>query len=186
MKQLSLLFIATILIASCSKNNLKSEFNCKNSSQFSELKQYRDILKKFKIKLPSAWKTSLYYDDYSSEVFSADTTKGPANSYILQVSWKQGEITLDDNFYSNLIDTLKIKQHFKTIKTGIIKFKENESLWNLSEGNELGYTIHLLQVYVKTEIDEYLVLTTKIYGNTNIDERLCESIDLFNNIEILN
>ena len=49
-----------------------------------------------------------------------------------------------------------------------------------------GYPYHYLQVYIKTEIDEYFTFTTKVYGSDNIEERLCESIALFDQIEIIN
>ena len=47
--------IITILLVlgltSCGKNDLRSEFNCNSTKNFGKTKEYRDILKKFKISL---------------------------------------------------------------------------------------------------------------------------------------
>lgn len=184
MTRITFIFLLIVFI-SCEKNNLSKEFNCRNNTEYSDLKQYRDVLKKFKIDLPTDWKTNLYYDDFSSEIFSADTTKSLTNSFIVEISWRQGELVLDDNFSKSLSDSLQLKENLKTVKSGSIEFKENPGYWNLSKGRQSGYTYNFLQLYVKTELDEYVMLTTKIYGDQYIDNRLCESITLLDEIVFL-
>ena len=164
---------------------LKKEFKCENSSNFSELKEYKDFLKNFKIKIPNHWKTNLYYDEYSSEVFSADTTKQLTETYILDISWKQGELKLDNSFSNSLTDSLKVKQQLIVVKDGFGKFKNKPSYFSLSQGQHSGYPYQYLQVFIKTNIDEYITLTSKIYGDSNIDERLCHSVELFDGIQLI-
>lgn len=186
MKKLIYLIMSTSLLLSCAKNDLKKEFNCKGKIEMSDVKQYRDILKKFKIDLPKNWKTNLYYDEFSSELFAADTTRGLTNSYILDISWRQGELNIDKAFEKALNDSLQLKENLKTARSGNITFKKFPAFWNLSSGEKSGYPYNFLQVFVKTEIDEYIVMTSKVYGNENVNERLCESVDIFENLNILN
>ncbi|MCB0486621.1 MAG: hypothetical protein R2821_06265 [Flavobacteriaceae bacterium] len=184
MKKLLFPLIIAFLAVSCSNNNLKKQFDCNKKHEFTELKEYNDFLKHFKVELPNHWKTNLYYDDYSSEIFSADTTKGLSNSYILDIAWRQGELTIDDSFSDSLKDSLQLKEQLQTVKSGQTVFKKLPGFWNLSKGEKSGYTYNYLQVFVKTKPDEYITLTTKVYGDENVDERLCESISLFENLEI--
>ena len=82
------------------------EFDCGSNTNNYELKEYQDIFKKYKIKLPKSWKTQLYYDEFQSQIFSADTTKSLADTYILDISWHQGELNLDESFAQRVKDTL--------------------------------------------------------------------------------
>jgi len=171
-----------ISFISCQKNDLKKEFNCKSTTAFSDTKEIRDILKKFKIKFPRSWKTQLYYDEFQSEIYSADTTKSLTEAYILDISWHQGELNLNDTFDQSVKDTLAIKENLSPVRSDFIKFKERPSYWNLSKGKNGNHTYHFLQVYVKTEVDEYFTFTTKVYGDENVDSRLCEAIQLSDGI----
>ncbi|MCF6348816.1 MAG: hypothetical protein L3J20_11035 [Flavobacteriaceae bacterium] len=181
MKKILLLLLAISFI-SCQKNDLKSEFNCKSSTSFSDTKEIRDVMKKFKIKFPSNWKTQLYYDEFQSEIYSADTTKSLTDTYILDISWHQGELNLNEAFDQSVKDTLAKKEKLSPVKTKFIKFKEKPSYFNLSKGKSGNHTYHFLQVYVKTEVDEYFTFTTKVYGDENVDGRLCEAIQLSDEI----
>ena len=101
------------------------------------------------------------------------------------MAWHQGELTLDDALAKTIKDTLHIKEQMTTVKSGFGKFKKKSSYWNLSQGKESGRLYTFLQVYLKTEVDEYFLLTTKLYGSTNVDSRLCESIALFDEMKII-
>lgn len=180
-KKIALLIIVTSLIT-CQKNDLKNDFNCKTSTSNSELKEYRDILKKFKIKIPTSWKTSLYYDEYQSKVYTADTTKSLTDTYILDIAWHQGELNLNEAFAQTVKDTLLIKEQLNVVKSKFSKFQNKPCYWTLSEGNTAKYAYSNLQVYIKTEVDEYFTVTTKVYGDKNVDERLCKAIELSSNI----
>jgi len=183
-KNLIILLIAITSI-SCQSNILDKEFNCEKSTNLSELKEHKDFLKNFKINVPNSWKTNLYYDDYSSEIQSADTTKQLTKSYLLNISWNQGELNLDDTFANSINDSLRINEHLKVVKSGFGNFKSKSSYYNLSAGQHSGYPYQYLQVFIKTDVDEYIRLSSKIYGKDNADERLCESIEVFNSIQFL-
>ena len=180
-----ILLILTFSVISCQKNELSDEFNCKTTSEFSEVKEIRDVLKKFKITLPTKWKTQLYYDDFQSEIYSADTTKSLKETYILDISWHQGELNLDEFFDQTVRDTLAIKEGLSLVKSNFGKFHQKPCYWNLSKGKNGEFTYHFFQVYIKTEVDEYFTLTTKLYGDENVEERLCSSIQLTDKIKFI-
>lgn len=182
MKKILFLLITSIFFISCQKNDLLNDFNCKSTASFTDTKEVRDILKKFKMKFPSTWKTQLYYDEFQSEIYSADTTKSLTDSYILDVSWHQGELNLNKSFDQTVKDTLAIKEKLSPVKSNFIKFKGKPGYWNLAKGKNGNLSYHFLQVYVKTEVDEYFTFTTKVYGDTNVDQRLCEAIQLSDKI----
>ena len=184
MKKILLLLFALSLIG-CQKNDLKKEFKCKSNTEFSDTKEVRDVLKKFKLTLPSNWKTQLYYDDFQSEIISADTTKSLKETYILDISWHQGELELNEFFDQTVKDTLAIKEGLSLVKSNFSEFHKKPCYWNLSIGKSGEFTYHFFQVYVKTEVDEYYTFTTKIYGDENIDERLCSSIQLTEKIKFI-
>ena len=180
--------IAVLLVISafsCQKNDIESELGCGAAPKLGETKEIRDILKKFKLVVPKDWSTQLYYDEFKSQIFAADTVKSLTETYILDVAWHQGELTLDEALAKNVKDTLYSKEQMTTVKSGFGKFKKKSSYWNLSQGKESGRLYTFLQVYLKTEVDEYFLLTTKLYGNTNVDSRLCESIALFDKMKII-
>lgn len=184
MKKLIILTLAIGFI-SCQNNSLKKEFNCETNAEFSELKEYRDFLKNFRIQVPKNWKTTLYYDEYSSEIYSADTTKQLTDTYVLEISWKQGELNIDKGFANKINDTLQLKEHLKMTQSGFGKFKEKPMYFNLSEGTRSGISYKYLQVYLKTNIDEYITLTSKIFGDKLVEERLCESVELFDGLKFI-
>ena len=184
MKKIALLLL-TISVLNCQKNDIESELGCGSTPKLGETKETRDILKKFKLVVPEYWSTQLYYDDFKSQIYAADTSKQLTETYILDVAWHQGELTLDDVLAKKVRDTLYIREQMTTIKSGFGKFKKKPSHWNLSQGKESGRLYTFLQLYLKTEPDEYFLLTTKLYGHENVNARLCESLALFDKIKII-
>ncbi|MBJ2172731.1 hypothetical protein JBL43_00685 [Aureibaculum sp. A20] len=184
MKKLIIIVLAIGLV-SCQSNSLRKEFNCNAGIENSEMKEYRDFLKHFKIEIPKSWQTSLYYDEYSSDIYTGDTSKQFTDSYVVEISWKQGELNLDESFAKKINDTLQFRDQLKMIKSGFGEFKEKPMYFNLSEGVRSGLNHKFLQVYLKTNIDEYITLTSKVYGDSLADERICKSIDLFDNLELI-
>ena len=176
MKKLIIIIIVTSSLLSCQQNDLITEFDCTSSINMSNSKEMQDILKKFKISVPKTWKTQLYYDEFKSQIYSADTTKSLTETYVLDIAWHQGELNLNEFFEQKVIDTLAIKEQLTTYKSKFGKFHGKDAYWNLSEGIDSGYPYNHLELYIKSDIDEYFTITTKIYGQENIDTRLCESI----------
>jgi len=122
-----------ISLISCQKNTIEKELGCGATPKFGETKEIRDILKKFKLIVPANWETQLYYDDFKSQIYAADTTKQLSETYILDVAWHQGELTLDDALARSVSDTLSIKEQMTTVKSGFSEFKKKPSYWNLSQ-----------------------------------------------------
>ena len=184
MKKIIVLLL-TISFFSCQKNDLKKEFNCTSTTSFSDMKEIRDVMKKFIIKFPKSWNTKLYYDEFQSEIYSADTTKSLTNAYTLDISWHQGELNLNKAFDQTVKDTLAIKEKLSAVKSNFITFNEKPGYWNLAKGKIGKHNYHFLQVYVKTEADEYFTFTTKVYGDENVDSRFCEAITLIDGIQFI-
>ena len=185
MKHFSILIITFLFFSSCQKNNLKEPFECDTTSHFTNTKEFKDVLNKFKISVPKYWKTQLYYDEYQSDLYSADTTKQLSETYLIDITWHQGELNFDEEFKKNISKDLKNKGLLKMVKSGFIEFKKHDSYYNLSVGKSADLTYHYLQVYSKYKPDEYYTFTSKIYGDQYINERVCSSINLFNNIKFI-
>ncbi len=177
-----LILLLGIIFISCGKSDLKEEFQCEVSAP-SNTKTYHDILKHFSIEIPKDWKTILYYDEYVSNIYSADTAKPLTKTYIVDITWNRGELLFDKAFEENLKIGLD-SSNMKITKSGFIKFQKYPAYFNISEGKYQEYDFHQLDIYVKTAPDEYFSFISKIYGNKRIDERICESIALFEDIKI--
>ncbi len=183
MNKIIILFLTIILSFnfSCKKNDVKEAFQCKSNTNFSNTKTYEDVLKHFKIDIPKSWKTNLYYDEFESELYSADTTKQLSETYIIDISWRQGELHFDDEFEKKVNNNLS-KEKLKTINSGYGKFKKLPMFYNYSKGVNLKFDYHYVQIYVKFKTDEYYMFTTKFYGDKFIEERICSSLSLFEKI----
>jgi len=183
MKRVIIITITIFSLISCQRNDLIKEFDCTSSVNMGESKEMRDILKKFKIIVPKSWKTQLYYDEFKSQIYSADTTKNLTETYVLDIAWHQGELKLNEFFEQKVIDTLAINEQLTTYKSKFGKFHGKDAYWNLSEGIDSGFPYNHLELYIKTDFDEYFTITTKIYGQDNINTRLCESILIVDKIK---
>ncbi|MCK5678260.1 MAG: hypothetical protein KAH72_07265, partial [Flavobacteriaceae bacterium] len=98
MKQFFIILILFLTLISCQKEDLTEVFNCKGTTNFSKTKEYTDVLKHFKINIPKSWNTELYYDEFQSELYSADTTKRLTETYIVDITWHQGELVFNNDF----------------------------------------------------------------------------------------
>jgi len=185
MKHFLLLFLITFTLISCEKNDVADAFDCNSSIHFSETKEMNDVLKKFKIDIPIDWNSKLYYDEYKSVLYSADTTKNLSETYIVEITWHQGELELNEDLDQKVQEAIDTKEELQTLRSGFGKFKKFPAYYNLANGKSMDFEYFYLQVYLQTKPDEYFTLTTKIYGNEFVDERICASIAVFNEIKFL-
>lgn len=185
MKQFFIILILFLTLISCQKEDLTEAFNCKGTTNFSKTKEYTDVLKHFKINIPKSWNTELYYDEFQSELYSADTTKRLTETYIVDITWHQGELVFNNDFEQKVLQVLKSKEQLKVVKSGYGIFKKLSSYYILSQGKNSNQDYHFLQIFIKYKTDEYYTLTTKIYGNEFIEERICTSISLFKDITFI-
>jgi hypothetical protein len=181
LKLMLLLFILITTISCHKKSSLEKEFNCSNSIDLSNSKEYRDIKKNYKISIPIQWKTKLYFDEYQSDIFTADTIKQLSDSYIIDTSWKMGELNFDEGFISKI----NSQTDLEVVNSKLLTFLGHPTYWSLSEGKKGKLEYHIFNLYIKTSFDSYLLASAQIYGNQNIEKRLCESISIFNTIKIL-
>lgn len=179
------LIVILITITSCSKkNNLKHQFNCKTIN-FSNIEEIIDMNKQFKLKVPKHWNTRLYFDNNQTQIYSADTTKQLSQTYILDISFNNGELILNEAFKDTIIKNLTQKEQLKNLQFQFDQFKEKPSLWLFSKGKNNNLTYHYFQLFVLNSPTNYYEITTKIYGDKLIEERLCESISFMDEIEFL-
>ena len=179
-----LLFFLLFSITSCSnKLELEKRFDC-NSQSLSNTKQFTDFKKNYKITIPKHWKTSLYYNTFQSEIFTADTTKQLTETYILDTSHNLGKLNFDDRFIKK-IDSVLTSEKLVFVASGEELFNKKPSFWYLSKGNQQGFTYHQLDFYTKLSENTYFSTTTKVYGDKNINERFCESISIQKTVNFL-
>jgi hypothetical protein len=179
MKYLFSLLGLIIILSSCKKNDVRSAIDCTTITNFSETKEISGFLKHFKLEVPKSWKSELYYDETQSRFYSADTSKQLTDTYIIDVTWHQGEIELNENFERIIENDLKQNEHLTPFKGDFGYFKDLPCYYNLAKGKSSGFTYHYLQIYLKSNVDEYYHLTTKVYGDVFVEERICESLSLF-------
>ena len=180
-----ILFCMTLALLSCGKTTVEKELGCGSTPKLGKTKEVRDILKKFKVVVPENWETQLYYDEFKSQIYAADTTKQLSETYILDIAWHQGELKLNEALAKSVTDTLNLREQMTTVKSGFGEFKKKQSYWNLSQGKKSDRLYTFIQMYLKTDEDEYFLMTTKLYGKIDVDARLCESLALFKKVKIL-
>jgi len=183
MKYFIPLIVFSFMMISCKNNDLLDTFDCNTSSHFTDSKKYHDVLKKFKVSIPKHWKTELYFDEYQSEIYSADTTKQLSESYIIDLAWHQGELVFDEDFEQKILENLTQIEHLETVVSGYSTFVKHKIYYNLSVGKNTDITYHYLQIYMQYREDTYYIFNSKIYGNEFVNERVCASISLFQGIQ---
>jgi hypothetical protein len=177
-------FIATIVFFSCSeKSELTAAFNC-NVSNKDAKKTITDFRRNFEINIPTHWKTELFYNQSSSEIYSADTTKQLTNTYILDVSHQLGEINFDNHFIKKNDSVLKSKKLFK-IKSNTLTFKQYPAFYYITQGTNKRFVVNRLNLLVKTSEHEYIAAYCEVYGNEQIEERFCDGISILNTLKLL-
>ena len=185
MKYFFTLIVLAASLTGCKKNDVRIALNCTTTTNFANTKEISGFLKHFKLDVPQNWKSELYYDEMQSRFYSADTSKQLTDTYIIDVTWHQGEIELDDKFEEIIENDVKQNEQLIPYKTGFGSFLNLPSYYILAQGKSSGFTYHYLQIYLKTNVDEYFHLTTKVYGDEFVEERLCESLSLFEGITFL-
>ena len=181
--------VSVILLAfvmgGCRNSDFEREFGCETPMGFSNTKTYKDVLSHFEIDIPKNWKTSLYYDEYQSKLYSADTTRNLSDSYIIDVTWHQGELVIDEEFDQLVSEQAGREFNLIPVKSGEGDFLDHEAYYHIATGKKNDMDWHYLQVYLKYRTDEYYTLTSKIYGNELVTERICASFSLFKNLEFI-
>ena len=178
---ITFLFLFFLMISCTKKSALEITIECANSSDIMNSKKYIDVNKNYQITIPNNWKVQKYYDAYQSDIFAADTLKQLTQTYILNTSFKNGELELNTEF------ELKIKNSTlnEIIASEFEVINEKFTFWYLTEGIKNNYKYHELVLYFKTSVDTYLQVSVEIYGDDLVNERLCEAISIIKTIKFI-
>ncbi|MGB5323290.1 hypothetical protein, partial [Lutimonas sp.] len=98
MKYLIATICGALMLMSCQNSKFEKEFECETPISYTKTKTYKDVLNHFQIDVPEYWKSELYYDEYQSALYTADTTKSLRETFILDIAWHQGELVLNKDF----------------------------------------------------------------------------------------
>ncbi len=177
-----LMFLLCALLIHCGNPPfLSSKFDC-DIEKYKNTKSYTDINNNFNISIPDTWKTELYFSDYESEIFSADTTKELTESYILDVSYNSGRIEFDTQFYRNT-DSVSSLNNLTIINSGNQLFQSKPTYWNIVKGSKNGFPFHQFNLMVKLSRNSYFNAHSEIYGDSAVYPRICKSISILESIE---
>ena len=184
MKYILQIGLLLIVLSSCSnQSELSRSFNCENSNNENKTIQ-KDFHNNFKLNIPISWKTELYYDNFQSEIFTADTVKQLTETYILDLSYNLGSVQFnDDYFFKN--DSILSNRNLKIIKSKNILFQDKPSFWYVSKGVKNGYTYHQFNLTVVLSENSYFNSFIEVYGEDDVDSRICDAISIIENIEFL-
>ena len=173
-----------LLISACSKQSeIAKKMNC-SPTMYKNTKQITDFNKNFTLNIPSNWKTELYFDNYQSEIFTADTIKQLSETYILAASFNFGALNFNKDFHHRKDSVLKAN-NLKIVDFGNQSFKSKPSFWYVAKGTKNNFDYHRFTVMTKLSENTYFSAYSEIYGDTNIDKRICESISLLESIQFL-
>jgi hypothetical protein len=184
MRNIAIYGFIFLLISACSKQSeIGKKMNC-SPTNYKNTKQITDFNKNFTLNIPSNWKTELYFDNYQSEIFTADTLKQLSETYILAASFNLGTLNFDSDFHHRK-DSVLNANNLKIIDSGNESFLKKPSFWYISKGTKNNFDYHRFTVLTKISENTYFSAYSEIYGTTNIDERICESISLLESIQFL-
>lgn len=185
MKYTFSLLLLTLLLVACEKSKFEREFECDTPSSYTQTKNYKDVLGHFEVEIPSSWKTELYYDEYQSALYTADTTKALRETFILDMAWRQGELVLNKDFEIRVAQNAERNLKLIPVKSGFGDYLGNPAYYHIATGKGDDLNWHYLEVYVQHKVDEYYVFTSKIYGDEFVSERICASFSIFNDLVFL-
>ena len=185
MKYLIPSICVTLMLISCQNSKFEKEFECETPISYTQTKTFKDVLKHFEIDVPSNWKSELYYDEYQSALYTADTTKALRETYILDIAWHQGELVLNKEFEVRVAQNASRNLKLVPVRSGFGEYLGHPAYYHIATGKSEDLSWHYLEIYVQHKVDEYYTFTSKIYGNEFVSERICASFSVFNEITFL-
>jgi len=174
-----------LMMSSCQTSKFEREFECETPSSYTQTKTFKDVLNHFEIEVPRTWKSELYYDEYQSALYTADTTKQLRETFILDIAWHQGELMLNKDFEVRVAQNASRNLKLIPVKSGFGEYLGHPAYYHIATGKSNDLNWHYLEVYVQHKVDEYYTFTSKIYGNEFVSERICDSFSVFNKISFL-
>ena len=182
-KTLSFLILATVLLSCTNQSELSKKFNCNNTG-LKNASLVSDFKKNFRLNLPTSWKKDLYYDNFQSELFVADTTKQLTDTFILGTSFNSGKLNFDETYYKKN-DSILIESNLQKLNFGNILFQSKPAFWYVAEGSKNNFKYHTFNLVLKLSENTYFNAYSEIYGEENIEDRICKSIAIIETVEFL-
>ena len=183
-KNIFIFIVALVSFLSCSnQSELSKKYAC-NVSEIENSKTILDFNKNFKLTISSNWKTTLYFSEFESEVFTADTLKQLTESFILGTSFNLGTLNFNDDFQKKT-DSILASNNLQLINSGKELFKSKPAYWYVAKGKKNGFMYHQFNLITKQSENTYFNAYSEIYGEENITERICETISILEKIEFL-
>ena len=176
--------IVILLLISCSKQSeLSKKLNCENTT-LENTSSVSDFKNNFKLSIPTTCKKDLYYDNFQSELFAADTTKQLTDTFILGTSYNLGNLNFDAIFYQKT-DSILTVSNLQKLDFGTVIFQSKPAFWYVAEGSKNNFKYHTFNLAVKLSENTFFNAYSEIYGEENIEERICKSITIIETIEFL-
>ncbi len=184
MRKFIFFIVATFLFISCSNQSELNKIYACDVDEIETPKVIIDFNKNFKLTISNNWKTNLYFDEFQSEIFTADTVKQLTESFILGSSFNFGVLNFNNNFYKRTDSILK-QNKLEAINSGSQPFQFKPSYWYVAKGFKNGFTYHQFNLTAKLSETTYFNAYSEIYGDNNINERICETISILEKVTFL-
>jgi len=183
MKFILFLIVITTFISCKNTTKLEQKFNCSSSISY-KINKTKDFNNNFTINIPKSWKINYYYDNNTSEIYTADTLKELTKTFIIGVSFYKGNLKLND-VYNTKMDSMLLKNKLIKYSSGNEAFANKPSYWYLANGTKNGFSYHQLSITIKNSDKSYINATSEIYGDELVNNRICQSISILKSIQFL-
>jgi hypothetical protein len=183
MKYIFLLLVILFTLGCTKPTKLEQKLNCFSSVSY-KFNTTKDFNNNFSINIPTNWKTNLYYDNLTSEIYTADTLKELTKSFIIGISFLKGNLKFNNEFLARSDSIFKIKK-LKIIYSIKEKFTNKPAYWYLVSGEKNGLLYHQLNITFKNSEFSYINATVDIYGEQLVNDRICHAISILKSIQLL-
>ncbi|NIJ45513.1 hypothetical protein FHR24_001981 [Wenyingzhuangia heitensis] len=175
----------TILLFSCKKEpTIYDVIECNTSTNFNHSKTIRDVKNSFEITIGENWKRELYFDDYQSRIYAADTTRSFSSSFIIDITRFKGKIIIEEAFKNKISKQTLAKPRSFIINQGLITFNQNPAYAIYSFQKNTDSATYTIQCYMSNK-DYYYLLSAQINGSKNLSHNSSEILEIFNSLKIL-
>lgn len=181
-----LYLLPIILLLSCKKTpSIYDVISCNSSQEFEHTKTIRDAKNHFEINLGEHWKRELYFDDYQSRIYAADTTRNFSSSFLIDVTRFKGRIIIEEAFKNKITsEILASNPRTYVIENSIIEYKEQPAYAIYYFHKNEDQVTYNIQYYIAFK-ESYYLLSAQINGSQNFELNNCEILQLFNSLKIL-
>ena len=183
MRKILLLILILCITISCKETSkLRNDWNC-NTKDYKNLEVVEDYKKNFSIGIPKKWKTNLYFDDNQSSIFAADTTQQLTESVLLDVTFINDELLLDNQFKKENFRN-NISRNLIVIKEGMTDILNKPSYYYVVSGKMKKYIYNEMNLFINSSDKGYIHAIVKTFGDSLVSKRICKAITLLEKIEL--